>query len=340
MSATVVLPAQTAQTEQVFTTRLNQLPDLKEAYEVQLDKLTAIFIKHRECEDLLSLRLKKFCASLLELDLEDAFGTEDEIKVFVGYRINELAKLLINPLNRNVLLQDPMLDGNYVWEKWMLDDYKRLWLESNGNANATIPLSPYHGTSFAEARHLFAEDMLKSLSEFSQLNLSTEIVVSNNATPSPLGTALVVPDPKTNKSRFMLYMFFAKKAMQWEDSYARKVFAEEETKRVEDLRKQCDEHIARQRELARQEAAEHLATIDATINGIQETQRQTVETLHTVVDQAREQCRTLEERQGHADAELKRQDQELRELRYSYVQMQNRANQIAQQAGKRSCVII
>jgi hypothetical protein len=100
---------------------------------------------HRYHDDLLATRIFAWAAEFYE-------GGESVEK------IEELrSKILVNPLDQAPLV-DPVVDGCWVWEKWMLERFKSLCTALGKPQNA-----PFDGGPISERPHQLALDVLRCL---------------------------------------------------------------------------------------------------------------------------------------------------------------------------------
>lgn len=110
----------------------------------------SIFIQYRNWNDPFSLKVHGLGVRVFT-DLENFLNNHDSTKSiseFAQKKFTELLDLLRNSLDK-APLEDPMLDGEWMWEKKTLMHYQTL-----------SSLSPFTGKSFAAISHEFAKDII------------------------------------------------------------------------------------------------------------------------------------------------------------------------------------
>ncbi len=123
-----------------------------------IQELGTIFERYNEWRDRLSLNLHVEGGKIFEdITVICTAGQTIPIHViqdFANRHFSKLNILLVNDLDR-APLKDPMLDGEWVWEKEVLD-----------TAKALSPISPFTGQPFAEIPHQFAKSLIEFIKSF------------------------------------------------------------------------------------------------------------------------------------------------------------------------------
>lgn len=122
------------------------------AYNVALGQLGQILDAHSTWRDPLSQRLFRWGAAVAAIDLSSP-GALLVARARAFALLRELSAILVNPFDDSPL-RDPVLDGDRVWEGWMLRDYCRI---------APGAPSPYSGRPIQIRTHDFAVAMLRWL---------------------------------------------------------------------------------------------------------------------------------------------------------------------------------
>ncbi len=117
-------------------------------YEEPLRELRAIATAHQGCKDHLSRRIYKWINTIPSQQLLRSRNPSD-IHALVTQKVHDLRdQILINPFNR-APLENPVLDGPWVWEERSLKFYKSL-----------CNLSPFTQQIFDVKPHPFAAAMI------------------------------------------------------------------------------------------------------------------------------------------------------------------------------------
>lgn len=202
-----------------------------EMCQTQCDQLLAIFDRYASWEDRLSERIFTWGASAC------GSKTANELAGKIGYLANQI---LVNPLN-GIPLESPMLDQGWVWEKWMLDEYK----ECCNQLDQPL-VSPFTGKPFQEMKHAFVAEVMEWLQTF----LKEFGEGAKKEDTSVLSRALSVQIHKQSLEMVMLKLFVYKQLT----SSAMKV---EEFKLNEEKMRLASEQALQMREEVCAEIAEH-----------------------------------------------------------------------------------
>ena len=202
-----------------------------------------------------------------------------------------------------------MRDGDYVWEKWMVDDYTRLMPENT--------CSPYHGGPMQVSPHLFAASMIELLADLSKLNTTTAIVATNINALSPLGRGdeVATIDPALDRSRFILYIYFARMAKRREGYYWARKEANKETLRISQLTEQSIKQSEQVFLQSKKATEDHSATIAQHLAQIQETHQKTQEVLNNNINDTQRRNDYMTAAIALSDAEIQRQAKEILQLK-------------------------
>ena len=164
---------QTVQPEQRFFPHiiLEETTFNAEDIKKQIQALAQIYITHDEEEgqgqwqDRTSQELFRWGATLFELNdhLEEALSDKEGFLKLIEARLHELFfKILVNPLNQKTHLQDPVIDGKWMWEKRMHEHFllvKRIAKQLGPEQPVESPFDN-QPLSAEPQEHVFAKEVL------------------------------------------------------------------------------------------------------------------------------------------------------------------------------------
>ncbi len=147
MSSTTTLTRTSSSSEHMISMTLNWRPL---NYQEARDELIEILDRYETWNDPFSQRLFRWGVEILPAHLPDDYVPNEEEVAYGAQKIEELRKqILISPLDR-APLREPVLEREWLWERWQLEDFQTLY-----------HLSPFDGMPFEEIRrHRFAEELL------------------------------------------------------------------------------------------------------------------------------------------------------------------------------------
>jgi hypothetical protein len=124
-----------------------------DVYLAAVEELTFILDDYGDSDDFLSKRLHRWGDKVVQP--RKIYGSEEAICDHFKKRVRRLMHdILINPMDPETL-SEPVLDGDWVWEKWILEDYMLKCKIVKGYIE-----SPYDECEMEPTPHLFAQAML------------------------------------------------------------------------------------------------------------------------------------------------------------------------------------
>ncbi len=248
-------------TDSVRTLSPQALPAVGVAQELQ-ESLSTILEKYKDWKDPLSKKLFAWGVEVISLDLEgNEWSSQAQAKA--TSLADDLArKILVNPLDNSPLMK-PLIDrGRWIWDKWMLDDFRRL---------APTAGSPFTNQPFDVAPHHFAWDVIEWTALFQMDGAShgnVEIVESKRAATT---TEVVSAEEESVEDRAVEIASYQTRAFMFvinqltEQNRSLKEAVDEAAKTFEAFKKAQDKlnklHAAR----AEMRAKAHLDKVDTTI---------------------------------------------------------------------------
>ncbi len=173
------------------------------------DQLIDILDRYESWHDPFSERLFRWGVEILPSNLPEGHIPSEEEIAYGAQKVDELTReILISPLDR-APLREPVLERQWLWERWQLEDFQTLFL-----------LSPFDGMPFEEIqRHRFAEELLywlQSLAEnipsSGESSDSSELVEMSQS--SQLDASLIQEsnDDQSKMLKMFTYMTLARNA--------------------------------------------------------------------------------------------------------------------------------
>jgi hypothetical protein len=250
-------------------------------YNIFYDQLADIIEKNGEWKDTLSRQLLKWGFEVLSLEFPE--NIEFEMQTEANKRINDLLhKILINPLDQTTL-EDPILEGDWVWEKWMLDDYQESFLQFSSKV-----ISPFYGKEIEKIiPHTFAKEMLVWARSISLLtnSLSKEVIDLDNKSVTVKKNCTEVNEkqnPVLSKGKVFLYQKLAKIAVKLQNERFYREQVEIELRQQQLLIKQ-NEELNRQHEIRLEEwKLETKNSLEKGLENIENTKGKEIELLQSL----------------------------------------------------------
>lgn len=159
--------------------------DTFDAQEIREDiqALAQIFLNHKEeieqgkWQDPTSQSLFKWGDAFFDSKGKEELQDPERFLKSMERRLNELFfKILVNPLNTNLHLQVPLIDGRWMWEQSMYDHYLAVArIVKNLPIDAPVK-SPFDGKPMKGAVHVLAHEVL---------NWALEMIEVVNQAPQP-----------------------------------------------------------------------------------------------------------------------------------------------------------
>lgn len=248
-------------TDSVQTFSFEALPTVTAAQELQ-ESLTAILEKYKGWKDPLSKKLFAWGVDVISLDLEGN-GWSSQAQAKAMCLADDLArKILVNPLDDSPLTK-PMIDrGRWIWDKWMLDDFRRLAPKAG---------SPFTNQPFDVTPHHFAWDVIEWTALFQMDSASqgkAEIVESKRAATN---TEVVSTEEESVEDRAVAIASYQTRAFVYVMNQLTKTIqnlqetADEAAKTMDAFKKAQDKLSKQQAAHAEVRAKAHVDKVDATI---------------------------------------------------------------------------
>lgn len=291
--------------------------------ETALDQLGKILIKYDSWRDPLSLRLFKWGAKAVSVDLAGgSLGSAEWIAART--QIDKLRhKILVNPLDGSPL-QHPVLEREWTWEGWQLEHYRTLH-----------PQSPFDGERLTSLRpHDFALEMLAWIGSLR--------FVSCDFPASILERSLITRDSCEMDPAFQVFIYcqLARNAVLASTvKEGLRGPMKEATQAYANLWRKTQELIHQQTELAEKRAALHEQNIHRRIECIEQAHQATTDVLQ---DRIEEGMRQLHITQGHlneAKTTCSLQEADIRRLRALYAQKAQEVEDLRRSSSKSLCTI-
>ena len=135
-------------------------PTVKINYQAALQSLSTILHTHRGYSDFLSRKIFLWSHSVIQDAGQLSPNDEAGIEQLAHERIDELIReILINPLDDRNLLEDPILLRDWVWERWVYEDCRTLFVTSPLDGGA-MTLRNEGGGVIQPSPHLLVKAML------------------------------------------------------------------------------------------------------------------------------------------------------------------------------------
>lgn len=329
----------------------------KPTFDAKVDELYAILDRYSTWEDPLSDRLFKWSNKLITQISYEAIQTEEGVTAANQMLEKLFRKILVNPLQPDRSLENPVLERDRVWEKAEIESWRALTHMSPDPAHHDR--SPYdialqrEGRMGPEAPHSFAIDIMKwsrSLQTTQEMT-PPEAMGLQTETPNPL--ALV---QATNQGQSLVpatetpsYIMIALKISSFIQLAQQVIFRETMAKGREAIRQTAQEtrrllEETRQAVRAQQEAfarglEAHQRQVEERIEEIEHVHQLQVNAIEGEIEVEREKQRQQQISLDAARAQNEVHVNEIHQLRIAYQARLREIEQIRQNARRGGCIL-
>jgi hypothetical protein len=295
------------QNRRAFDVRMRSEKDLnkklKLVCERSLDDLTEILLDHESWNDPLSKRMFKWGAKVLQFDLTKDLELSKVFQSNVKKQIDRLAtKILVNHLDKAPLKNPLLVNNEFVWEEWMLNDYLDLPKTSSFDQEQFKNVVP----------HAFAQEMLEWMETINsflpvfdapstslipvqgqegRMVVNKPIVLSQSAMTSHTANAQQVAQFKLISYTMLVQNMHLKRNMR---SMRKEI--EHSTRAVELFREQMQLIIREEKALAERQANAHEQALNQRIGHIEKAHETTVNVLNSRIDANSQQLKNAQEK--------------------------------------------
>lgn len=285
------------------------------SYEELFDNLTEILLNNEHANDPLSLKLFEWGANVCEIDIN---SEEDTIafKEIARKKVHALQRILTNPMTNTPLIS-PVLDGDWIWEKSMLEDY--LTLSS---------ISPYTEQSIDMRVHSFALQMIKWLgSAQEKLGIIREL----NPTPLQFNTG--------NSDKSLVRLFYEATAKSVKEKVILNRELNSRLKELQTLNTLIPLQIESTRIRTEEAFSQHEENILNLLKSIKSIYSARINLLYEKVDSQNLQIKTLKKRVNQCESEIQKIKKDLNNARQETHNVRCELQRVANESGGGGCSI-
>jgi hypothetical protein len=305
-----------------------------------LDPLLRILGEHQNMTDHLSRRLHSWGAEVVRLSDPIVRGesalneaSERDARQLIDHLRNTI---LVNPLTA-APLGDPVLDGNHVWERDALNDYRQTLL--NLGMPEAEHVSPFNQGPLAPASHDFARKMILWMQSLPPSNPTTNILTPFNSTrmaiylraPIPVEAAM---DSLPPAEKLYAYLHLAQNAVVMEQLEDFRLESLQTRTSNQQLRIAVRAAIAAAIEQANIDAAEHTRALNERIEGIEQSHQMEVNAVGTRVEEVNRQNEMLANITRETKTRCISLETQVNQLWASNANLRNQIEDLGQRVGK------
>lgn len=355
MSSVTQIQTETLQTPIQTSLVLRTSPSIYTQQQTAIERLQAIFEKYRHWDDRLSLRIFEWGAKVSQINFEDLSQSEKMDKV--ERKLEKLAnKILVDSLAQ-LPLKDPVIDGGWVWDKSILEDYKK-YFDRSLFTNEPINAVPHDFAKEIIEWLQFLEDNFPSTSHsseaeqtneqsliLSKINLNFTVLIKRSCLDSnQISLAINEDDSEECKSAKLKlnqleYVNRIQNAKMLEGRYLAGKIIQQNREALQKLKEELQKNLEQKVKEAAAAAALHEKVINNNINSVQNSFQGAVNSLKSSIQDKNQQIHKIEQNLNYIKNISASQEQDIYYLQAQNGEMRRKIANL-QDRNHSSCMIL